>query len=216
MHNGSSQQRPHQRVAMPAHTAQTGHTPVPANTATTAPAPAALTPAAPTPAAPARTARRAPARKSYKRAQRERNSHSAAVQFAQLAGIIRTLFTHRLVIGLVIVAIVIVGILVPFREFYVAQREGEVLQQKYELIQQKNDELAAQRDKLLTQEGIEDEARLRGYVSPGEVGVTVEGEEQPNDPARDMKLEYEDKRDWLQTMLDTLFAYDPLTTWNKQ
>ena len=31
-----------------------------------------------------------------------------------------------------------------------------------------------------------------------------------------MKLEYEDKRDWLQTMLDTLFAYDPLTTWNKQ
>lgn len=207
MHNGSSQQRPHQRVAMPANPARTPSVPAPAVPAPAVPANSAT---------PARTAKRAPARKSYKRAQRERNSHSAAVQFAQLAGIIRTLFTHRLVIGLVIVAIVIVGILVPFREFYVAQREGEVLQQKYELIQQKNDELAAQRDKLLTQEGIEDEARLRGYVSPGEVGVTVEGEEQPNDPARDMKLEYEDKRDWLQTMLDTLFAYDPLTTWNKQ
>lgn len=122
---------------------------------------------------------------------------------------------HRILVTFVAVVLVaFVGLYGPVRDYYVARRTGEVLQQKYDDISSQNSALTADVQRLQTKEGIEDEARKRGYVSQGETAVTVEGlsDDSQSDPSA--VDAYQDDRSTTTKLLDTVFGYDPEATWN--
>lgn len=155
-------------------------------------------------------------RRSYKNRSRATSQHALSAQVGQLVGIISTILSRKIwVVCLVVVAIAL-GVVGPVHDFYVARRTGDVLEQKKAYIEEKNSELEAERDSLFTEEGVETQARKRGYVSPGEVGVNVEGLEQKEveDPSK--PVEYPDSRSWFDKMLDTLFGFSPQDIWNKR
>lgn len=122
---------------------------------------------------------------------------------------------HRaLAIIALTVTLVVSMLLGPVRTYYVACRTGQDLQAYQEVLQGKNDDLRQDISRLQTQEGIEDEARKRGYVGEGETSLNVEGldtgQTQATDPSA--KPTYEDTRDWTTRLLDALFGYDPKET----
>ena len=123
---------------------------------------------------------------------------------------------HRIVMGaLAVLVVVVVALFGPVKNYYVAVRTGQVLQQRYDEVSAQNVELRQDDDRLQSQEGIEDEARRRGYVSKGETPVEVEGGQdgsQQDDPTTPET--YPDQRAWYVRVLDALFGYDPETTWD--
>ena len=155
-------------------------------------------------------------RRSYKNRNRTKSQHSLSAQVGQLVGIISTILSRKIWIVCLVIAAIALGVLGPVHDFYVARRTGDVLEQKKAYIEEKNSELEAERDSLFTEEGVETQARKRGYVSPGEVGVNVEGLEQKEveDPSK--PVEYPDSRSWFDKMLDTLFGFSPQDIWNKR
>lgn len=155
-------------------------------------------------------------RRSYKNRNHTKSQHSLSVQIDQLVGIISTILSRKIWVVCLVIAAIALGVLGPVHDFYVARRTGDVLEQKKAYIEEKNSELEAERDSLFTEEGVETQARKRGYVSPGEVGVNVEGLEQKEveDPSK--PVEYPDSRSWFDKMLDTLFGFSPQDIWNKR
>lgn len=155
-------------------------------------------------------------RRSYKNRNRTKSQHSLSAQIDQLVGIISTILSRKIWVVCLVIAAIALGVLGPVHDFYVARRTGDVLEQKKAYIEEKNSELEAERDSLFTEEGVETQARKRGYVSPGEVGVNVEGLEQKEveDPSK--PVEYPDSRSWFDKMLDTLFGFSPQDIWNKR
>lgn len=63
----------------------------------------------------------------------------------------------------------------PAKTYYRAWRKGQDLQAQLDAYNASNDQYKADIQSLQTREGIEDEARRRGYVSEGETKVVVEG-----------------------------------------
>ena len=63
----------------------------------------------------------------------------------------------------------------PAKTYYCAWRKGQDLQAQLDAYNASNDQFKADIQNLQTREGIEDEARRRGYVSEGETKVVVEG-----------------------------------------
>ena len=155
-------------------------------------------------------------RRSYKNRNRAKSQHSLSAQVGQLVGIISTILSRKIWVVCLVIAAIALGIVGPVHDFYVARRTGDVLEQKKAYIEEKNSELEAERDSLFTEEGVETQARKRGYVSPGEVGVNVEGLEQKEveDPSK--PVEYPDSRSWFDKMFDTLFGFSPQDIWNKR
>lgn len=155
-------------------------------------------------------------RRSYKNRNRAKSQHSLSAQVGQLVGIISTILSRKIWVVCLVIAAIALGIVGPVHDFYVARRTGDVLEQKKAYIEEKNAELEAERDSLFTEEGVETQARKRGYVSPGEVGVNVEGLEQKEveDPSK--PVEYPDSRSWFDKTLDTLFGFSPQDIWNKR
>lgn len=83
---------------------------------------------------------------------------------------------HKLpciIVGVIVAAVVF--LYGPAATYYRAWRAGLDLQAQYETLAQSNDQIQQQNDALLTRDGIEEEARRRGYVGEGETGVVVEG-----------------------------------------
>ncbi|MBR3224655.1 MAG: septum formation initiator family protein [Atopobiaceae bacterium] len=111
-------------------------------------------------------------------------------------------------LALVIVAVVVFG---PARTYYVAWREAGVLDAEYAALASQNEELNHEIERLQTRQGIEDEARNRGYVYPDEEALVVEGMEpkQVADPALvDAAVaEHEKSLPWYIGLLDMLFGY---------
>lgn len=100
----------------------------------------------------------------------------------------------------------------PVRNLYVAHRQLQTIEQTYGVLSEENDKIRSQIEALQTREGIENEARERGYVTPGETKVLVEGlEMEESDAAAEAvaELEVPDERTWIVRLLDSLFGYDP-------
>ena len=155
-------------------------------------------------------------RRSYKNRSRATSQHALSAQVGQLVGIISTILSRKIWVVCLVIAAIALGVLGPVHDFYVARRTGDVLEQKKAYIEEKNAELEAERDSLFTEEGVETQARKRGYVSPGEVGVNVEGLEQKDADDPSKPVEYPDSRSWFDKMLDTLFGFSPQDIWNKR
>ncbi len=134
--------------------------------------------------------------------------HAAADEktfdFTGAANSIGDFCRRHLVVVVTIVAIVFVvaAIYEPARTYYVAWRTGSALQTSYDSLSQSNEDLQSEVERLQSKEGIEDEARKKGYVNPGETAVNVEG--LPDDSAGDQTQE-EDP--WYIQLGDTIFGY---------
>ena len=116
-----------------------------------------------------------------------------------------------------IVAVVIGFLYVPARSLYVARRDEAVLTMRLEQLESENAELQHSIETLQTHEGIEDEARRRGYVIYGETPVVVqglegaEGEQQADDIAMltaNGSVE-EENLPWYIVLGDFIFQYSP-------
>ena len=126
----------------------------------------------------------------------------SAVQHVHLRGLI--------VLG----AIALAGLMLygPVRDLYLASRRLDTLQATYDILVEENNQIREELELLQTRDGIENEARARGYVEPGETKVVVEGLPQEEDPATAYMIEdieLPDDRAWYIRMLDDLFGYNP-------
>ena len=99
----------------------------------------------------------------------------------------------------------------PVRDLYLAHRRLDTLQKTYDAVAAQNEQLEREIEVLQTREGIENEARSRGYVEPGETKVIVKGltTEGGNSTYTITDTELPDDRPWYIKALDYLLGYDP-------
>lgn len=76
---------------------------------------------------------------------------------------------------LVVVLVVVVALYAPAKGLYAAWRTNEARQAQLDELNASNEGYRSDISRLQTREGIEDEARKRGYVNEGETSVIVEG-----------------------------------------
>lgn len=158
------------------------------------------------PAAAARTSRRAERPERHNATARVEAARQAKDAVAAKAGAVGGFYaSHRLlciVVGvLVAAAVLLYG---PAATYYRAWRAGLDLQAQYDALAQSNDQIQQQNDALLTREGIEEEARRRGYVGAGETGVVVEGLPDDSASSSDAAPEYP----WYVGVGDVIFGYE--------
>ncbi len=134
--------------------------------------------------------------------------HAAAeektIDFTGAANSVKDFCRRHVVIVIVLVAIaaVVLAVYPPAKTYYVAWRTGSDLQVTYDNLSQSNENLQSDLERLQTKEGIEDEARKKGYVSPGETAVNVEG--LPDDSTTDQTQE---EKPWYIQWGDVIFGY---------
>lgn len=101
----------------------------------------------------------------------------------------------------------------PLRNYYLANRQLDALQTSYDAVSKQNEEIRGELAYLQTHEGIEDVARTRGYVEPGDTKVIVEGVQEtgydPSQPYTPKEEKVVEEREWYIEMLDKLFGYEP-------
>ncbi len=92
----------------------------------------------------------------------------------------------------------------PCKTYYKAWRAGLDLQDQLTDLNSSNDQYKSDIQSLQTREGIEDEARRRGYVSEGETKVVVEG---LSDDADDSSSSTDAELPWYIQLGDKVFHY---------
>lgn len=123
----------------------------------------------------------------------------------------------RLRVPLVILAVCLVALAIlypPACDYYRAARDGEIYQAQLDAFNNLNEEEKERIRSLNTEQGIEDEARLHGYVRKGEQAVTVSGLPEEQDAGQaapipdDIKADVLARTDpWYVQALDVLFGY---------
>lgn len=126
-----------------------------------------------------RDARVAPDRASESRPAAPRRE-AASTPTIDVSGVLSAIggFVMNFRVVLLVIALFIGLILAmydPARTYYCAWRKGRDLQAEFDVVSADNDQLKADIQSLQTREGIEDEARRRGFVAEGETKVVVEG-----------------------------------------
>jgi len=128
--------------------------------------------------------------------------------------------THRLAcVVVVIVVALVVALYSPVKALYGAHRTNAVLAERLDAATASATQLQGEVDSLMTREGIEDEARRRGYVGEGETAVEVGGIEDSGSATTDESVtgdssqtQGQDAQDpWYVSVLDFIFGYDPST-----
>ena len=133
---------------------------------------------------------------------------------ALVQGLGATLTHTGLVLFVATISLVLSMLFVPVRNLYLAHRRLDTLQATYEALESENASIRNELEVLQSREGIENEARARGYVSQGETKVVVDGlPEEVGEPdgaeSAVAPLELPDTRTWYIRALDDLFGYDP-------
>lgn len=115
----------------------------------------------------------------------------------------------RFRVPIVVVAValfVLVSLYPPVQELYCAWRDQGVQQQTLEGLNASIEEYQGDISRLQTREGIEDEARRRGFVDEGEVGVVLEGDE-PEEKSDATEVQ-DQALPWYVTLGDVIFQYE--------
>lgn len=109
-------------------------------------------------------------------------------------------------------AVVLIFLYGPVRSLYAATRDEQVYSAQLAELNASNEALRAEVDTLQSREGIEDEARKRGYVPKGETPVVVDGLEVDDrgtaDAAASADLTLSDEDPWYVDVLDVVFGYE--------
>lgn len=158
------------------------------------------------PAAAARTSRRAERPERHNATARVEAARQAKDAVAAKAGAVGGFYASHKLLCIVVGVLVAVALLLygPAATYYRAWRAGLDLQAQYDALAQSNDQIQQQNDALLTREGIEEEARRRGYVGAGETGVVVEGLPDDSASSSDATPEYP----WYVGVGDVIFGYE--------
>lgn len=158
------------------------------------------------PAAAARTSRRAERPERRNATARVEAAQHAKDAVAAKAGAVGGFYASHKLLCIAVGVLVAVALLLygPAATYYRAWRAGLDLQAQYDALAQSNDQIQQQNDALLTREGIEEEARRRGYVGAGETGVVVEGLPDDSASSSDATPEYP----WYVGVGDVIFGYE--------
>lgn len=108
-------------------------------------------------------------RRDTRGASRSRTHRRSSPSFSEIAS------QHKGLVALIIAALVALSLYGPLQGWYVAQRRNQDLQAQLDALSASNEDLQADVEDLQSEEGIEDEARRRGYVQEGETPVAIEG-----------------------------------------
>ena len=136
-------------------------------------------------------------------------------QVANLPERVRTiLHAHKkLTVFICIVGVLLIGFYGPVQGYYRAIRDAQELQITQQEVEKEHKNLNEDVNRLQTQEGIQDKAHERGYVSEGETSVSVEGvgnTTTDNKPKEQKRPE----NPWYIKLLDFVFGYVPTDTQN--
>lgn len=136
-------------------------------------------------------------------------------QIANLPERIRTILRahKKLTVFICIVGVLLVGFYGPVQGYYRAIRDAQELQITQQEVEKEHKNLNEDVNRLQTQEGIQDKAHERGYVSEGETSVSVEGvgnTTTDNKPKEQKRPE----NPWYIKLLDFVFGYVPTDTQN--
>lgn len=158
------------------------------------------------PAAAARTSRRAERPERHNATARVEAAQQAKDAVAAKAGAVGGFYASHKLLCIAVGVLVVAALLLygPAATYYRAWRAGLDLQAQYDALAQSNDQIKRQNDALLTREGIEEEARRRGYVGAGETGVVVEGLPDDSASSSDATPEYP----WYVGVGDVIFGYE--------
>ena len=158
------------------------------------------------PAVAARTSRRAERPERHNATARVEAARQAKDAVAAKAGAVGGFYASHKLLCIVVGVLVAAAVLLygPAATYYRAWRAGLDLQAQYDALAQSNDQIQQQNDALLTREGIEEEARRRGYVGAGETGVVVEGLPDDSASSFDATPEYP----WYVGVGDVIFGYE--------
>lgn len=158
------------------------------------------------PAAAARTSRRAERPERHNATARVEAARQAKDAVAAKVGAVGGFYASHKLLCIAVGVLVAVALLLygPAATYYRAWRAGLDLQAQYDALAQSNDQIQQQNDALLTREGIEEEARRRGYVGAGETGVVVEGLPDDSVSSSDATPEYP----WYVGVGDVIFGYE--------
>ncbi|MBD9245053.1 MAG: hypothetical protein EGQ66_04415 [Coriobacteriaceae bacterium] len=158
------------------------------------------------PAAAVRTSRRAERPERHNATARVEAARQAKDAVAAKAGAVGGFYASHKLLCIVVGVLVAAAVLLygPAATYYRAWRAGLDLQAQYDALAQSNDQIQQQNDALLTREGIEQEARRRGYVGAGETGVVVEGLPDDSASSSDATPEYP----WYVGVGDVIFGYE--------
>lgn len=158
------------------------------------------------PAAAARTSRRAERPERHNATARVEAAQQAKDAVAAKAGAVGGFYASHKLLCIAVGVLVAAALLLygPAATYYRAWRAGLDLQAQYDELAQSNDQIKQQNDALLTREGIEEEARRRGYVGAGETGVVVEGLPDDSASSSDATPEYP----WYVGVGDVIFGYE--------
>ena len=113
---------------------------------------------------------------------------------------------HRgVAIACAVALVLVVALYGPACSLYQAWRENGVLQDEQARATVESDELESDIANLMTEEGIKDEARRRGYVDDGEMRIVVEGGEEDDGSTEESTG---DETPWYLHVADFIFRYD--------
>lgn len=137
---------------------------------------------------------------------------------AKASGILSWAGSHRVACIVVVVIIaLVVALYPPAKALYGANRTNAVLAERLDAATSSATQLQGEVDSLMTREGIEDEARRRGYVGEGETAVDVDGVADSGSATTDESVTggssqtTDAQEPWYVSALDFFFGYDPST-----
>lgn len=137
---------------------------------------------------------------------------------AKASGILSWADSHRVAcIVVVVIVALVVALYPPAKALYGASRTNAVLAERLDAATSSATQLQGEVDSLMTREGIEDEARRRGYVSEGETAVDVDGVTDSGSATTDESVTGDSSQTtdaqepWYVSALDFFFGYDPST-----
>lgn len=130
-------------------------------------------------------------------------------------GVLAWAMGHR-ALSIALVAIVALALMLypPIKALYGASRTNALLSCQLSSVTATNDTLQGEVDNLMTREGIEDEARRRGYVTEGDTPVDMSGVEDSGGASSDSTVSTDESAPaasdpWYVSALDFIFGYNP-------
>ena len=141
---------------------------------------------------------------------------AASAAGAGAQGVLAWFVDHkRLSIALGVILALAIVVYPPVCSLYGAARSNAILSAKLSEATTTADTLQNEVDSLMTREGIEDEARRRGYVSEGETAVDMSGVEDSGSASSDSTVTEStggsEEDPWYIQALDFVFRYDAST-----
>lgn len=156
------------------------------------------------------------ASEARRRAAGEGEDHRRTANVAsQAQGVLAWAMEHR-ALSIAFVAIVALALMLypPLKALYGASRTNALLSTQLSSVTATNDTLQGEVDNLMTREGIEDEARRRGYVTEGDTPVDMSGVEDSGGASSDSTVSTDESAStasdpWYVSALDFIFGYNP-------